>query len=138
MLDLFVCLRPVQYFTGVPSPVKHPEKVNVVIFRENTEDIYAGIEWAAGSDGSKKVLGFIEKEFPKAFEKIRFGSYPFPEEIRTRINTLFDKDKARIEEICHLDFVVGELFAAAANRVIAEAGMTNDRVDLIATAGQTI
>jgi isocitrate dehydrogenase len=74
MLDLFVCLRPVQYFIGVPSPVKHPEKVNVVIFRENTEDIYAGIEWAAGSDGSKKILNFLQKEFPKSFEKIRFGT----------------------------------------------------------------
>ena len=74
MLDLFVCLRPVQYFTGVPSPVKHPEKVDMVIFRENTEDIYAGIEYAAGSDGSRKILEFLEKEFPKAFEKIRFGT----------------------------------------------------------------
>ena len=74
MLDLFVCLRPVQYFTGVPSPVKHPEKVDMVIFRENTEDIYAGIEWAAGSDGSKKILDFLQKEFPKSFEKIRFGT----------------------------------------------------------------
>src|SRR3954468_496385 len=68
MLDLYVCLRPVQYFQGVPSPVKHPEKVEMVIFRENTEDIYAGIEYAAGTDDSKKMLGFIEKEFPKAFE----------------------------------------------------------------------
>jgi isocitrate dehydrogenase len=74
LLDLFVCLRPVQYFTGVPSPVKHPEKVDMVIFRENTEDIYAGIEYAAGSDGSKKILDFLQKEFPKAFEKIRFGT----------------------------------------------------------------
>lgn len=74
LLDLFVCLRPVQYFTGVPSPVKRPEKVDMVIFRENTEDIYAGIEYAAGSDGSKKILAFLEKEFPKAFEKIRFGT----------------------------------------------------------------
>src|SRR6266513_3158653 len=74
MLDLFVCLRPVQYFAGVPSPVKHPEKVNMVIFRENTEDIYAGIEYAAGSDGSKKILDFLQKEFPKSFEKIRFGT----------------------------------------------------------------
>src|SRR6202795_738445 len=74
MLDLFVCLRPVQYFKGVPSPVKHPEKVNMVIFRENTEDIYAGIEFAAGSDGSKKILDFLQKEFPKSFEKIRFGT----------------------------------------------------------------
>src|SRR5436190_2113025 len=74
LLDLFVCLRPSQYFTGVPSPVKHPEKVNMVIFRENTEDIYAGIEYAAGTDGSNKILDFLQKEFPKAFEKIRFGT----------------------------------------------------------------
>src|SRR6266481_5172216 len=74
MLDLFVCLRPVQYFTGVPSPVKHPEKVNMVILRENTEDIYAGIEWAAGSEGSQKILDFLQKEFPKQFDKIRFGT----------------------------------------------------------------
>ena len=65
MLDLFVCLRPVQYFKGVPSPVKHPEKVDMVIFRENTEDIYAGIEWAAGTPEAQKVLDFLEKEFPK-------------------------------------------------------------------------
>src|SRR3954465_3540216 len=54
MLDLYVCLRPVRYFKGGPSPVKHPEKVDMTIFRENTEDIYAGIEWEAGSDGVKK------------------------------------------------------------------------------------
>src|SRR6187399_3404088 len=74
LLDLFVCLRPVQYFKGVPSPVKRPEKVDMIIFRENTEDIYAGIEYAAGTDDAKKVLAFIEKEFPKAFSKIRFGT----------------------------------------------------------------
>ena len=74
MLDLFVCLRPVQYFEGVPSPVKRPEKVDMVIFRENTEDIYAGIDYAAGSDEAAKILAFFEKEFPKEFEKIRFGT----------------------------------------------------------------
>src|SRR5476649_120090 len=72
LLDLFVCLRPVHYFKGVPSPVKHPEKVDMVIFRENTEDIYAGIEWSAGSPEAKKVLDFLAKEFPKEFKKIRF------------------------------------------------------------------
>jgi anhydro-N-acetylmuramic acid kinase len=71
-------------------------------------------------------------------EIVRFGSFPFPRDIRKRINTLFDKRKARIEEICHLDFVLGELFAAAASRLIKEAGMKNDQVDLVATAGQTI
>jgi len=80
MLDLYVCLRPVQWFAGVPSPVKHPEKVNMVIFRENTEDIYAGIEYAPGTPEAQKILDFIAKEFPKAFEKIRFGTQPKAEE----------------------------------------------------------
>ncbi len=74
MLDLYVCLRPVQWFEGVPSPVKRPEKVNMVIFRENTEDIYAGIEWAGGTPEAKKMLDFLEKEFPKQFAKVRFGT----------------------------------------------------------------
>jgi isocitrate dehydrogenase len=74
MLDLYVCLRPVQYFTGVPSPVKRPEKVEMVIFRENTEDIYAGIEYAGGTPEAQKLLDFIAKEFPKDFAKIRFGT----------------------------------------------------------------
>jgi isocitrate dehydrogenase len=74
LLDLYVCLRPVQWFKGVPSPVRHPEKVNMVIFRENTEDIYAGIEWAAGTSDAKKVLDFLEKDFGKMFEKVRFGT----------------------------------------------------------------
>ena len=73
-LDLYVCLRPVRYFDGVPSPVKQPELVDMIIFRENTEDIYAGIEWPAGSPEANAVLTFIEKEFPKSFEKIRFGT----------------------------------------------------------------
>jgi isocitrate dehydrogenase len=74
MLDLYVCLRPVRYFTGVPSPVKRPEKVEMVIFRENTEDIYAGIEYAGGSPEAQKVLDFLSKEFPKEFKKVRFGT----------------------------------------------------------------
>ena len=73
MLDLYVCLRPVQYFQGVPSPVKHPEKVNMVIFRENTEDIYAGIDYQAGSPEAKKIIEFIQRELPAGFKKIRFG-----------------------------------------------------------------
>jgi isocitrate dehydrogenase len=71
-LDLYVCLRPVRYFKGVPSPVKSPEKVDMAIFRENTEDIYAGIEFEAGTDRAKKVLDFLKAEFPKDFAKIRF------------------------------------------------------------------
>jgi isocitrate dehydrogenase len=74
MLDLYVCLRPVQWFNGVPSPVKHPEKVDMVIFRENTEDIYAGIEYAGGTPESQKILDFLGQNFPKEFKKIRFGT----------------------------------------------------------------
>ena len=74
LLDLYVCLRPVQYFKGVPSPVKRPEKVDMIIFRENTEDIYAGIEYAGGTPESNKILDFLAKEFPKDFDKIRFGT----------------------------------------------------------------
>ncbi|WP_322521986.1 NADP-dependent isocitrate dehydrogenase [Guyparkeria halophila] len=69
-LDLYVCLRPVRYFTGTPSPVKHPEKTDMVIFRENSEDIYAGIEWAAGTPEVKKVIDFLTKEMN--VENIRF------------------------------------------------------------------
>jgi isocitrate dehydrogenase len=74
LLDLYVCLRPVRWYRGVPSPVKHPEKVDMVIFRENTEDIYAGIEYAAGTPEAQKLLDFMAKEFPKDFKKVRFGS----------------------------------------------------------------
>ncbi len=70
MLDLYVCLRPVRYFTGVPSPVKAPEKVDMVIFRENTEDIYAGVEWEANSEAVQKVIAFLQQEM--GVTKIRF------------------------------------------------------------------
>jgi isocitrate dehydrogenase len=72
-LDLFICLRPVRYFKGVPSPVKEPEKVDMVIFRENSEDIYAGIEWPADSEGAKKVIEFLQKEM--GVKKIRFPEH---------------------------------------------------------------
>ena len=72
LLDLYVCLRPVRWFKGVPSPVKHPEKVDMVIFRENTEDIYAGIEFEAGTEENKKFLDILKREFPKSYAKIRF------------------------------------------------------------------
>src|SRR6266581_1987546 len=74
LLDLYVCLRPVQYFKGVPSPVKHPEKVDMIIFRENTEDIYAGIDYQAGSPEAKKILDFMQRELPAAVKKIRFAA----------------------------------------------------------------
>src|SRR5256714_1137351 len=98
LLDLYVCLRPVQYCKGVPSPVKRPEKVDMIIFRENTEDIYAGIEYAAGTPESNKILDFLAKEFSKEFDKIRFatqekatkfwssvGAKDFPTDVRVGI-----------------------------------------------------
>jgi isocitrate dehydrogenase len=74
VLDLYACVRPVRYFDGVPSPVKHPEKVDMVIFRENTEDVYAGIEWPAGSEGANAVIGFLNTMERRSTAKIRDGS----------------------------------------------------------------
>ena len=74
LLDLYVCLRPVRHFAGVPSPVKAPDKVDMVIFRENIEDLYAGIEYRAGTPEAAKLLQFIETTYPKDFAKIRFGT----------------------------------------------------------------
>jgi isocitrate dehydrogenase len=85
LLDLYVCLRPVRYFRGVPSPVKKPEDVDMVIFRENTEDIYAGIEYEAGSPEAKKTLDFLAQNFPKEFGKIRFGTVERAEEWNRRL-----------------------------------------------------
>ena len=72
ILDLYVCLRPVRWFTGVPSPVKRPDLTDMVIFRENTEDIYAGIEFQEGTEDAKEFRKFLKKSFPKAYEKVRF------------------------------------------------------------------
>jgi isocitrate dehydrogenase len=94
LLDLYVCLRPVRYFTGVPSPVKRPEKVDMVIFRENTEDIYAGIEYAGGTPEVQKVLDMLAKEFPKEFKKIRFGT---KEAAADWLKTIGSKEEAMIE-----------------------------------------
>ncbi|MBX0327879.1 NADP-dependent isocitrate dehydrogenase [Oscillochloris sp. ZM17-4] len=74
MLDLYVCLRPVRHFANVPSPVKRPDKIDMVIFRENTEDIYAGIEYRAGTPEAQTVLDFLEATHPKDFSKVRFGT----------------------------------------------------------------
>jgi isocitrate dehydrogenase len=65
LLDLYACVRPVRYFAGVPSPVRHPEKLDVIVFRENTEDVYAGIEWPAGSAEALKIIAFLERELGK-------------------------------------------------------------------------
>src|ERR1700726_1655272 len=72
ILDLYVCLRPVRWFTGVPSPVLHPELVDMVIFRENTEDVYAGYEVQAGTEGARKMLAFLKQEFPTSYASVRF------------------------------------------------------------------
>ncbi len=85
LLDLYVCLRPVRWFQGVPSPVKKPGDVDMVIFRENTEDIYAGIEFLAGTPEARKVLDFIEKEFPKDFKKVRFGTEKATQDWRSQV-----------------------------------------------------
>jgi isocitrate dehydrogenase len=83
VLDLYACVRPVRYFTGVPSPVKEPEKVNMTIFRENTEDVYAGIEWPAGSEGANAIVDFINsmerRETAKIREKSAIGIKPISE-----------------------------------------------------------
>ena len=100
-LDLYVCLRPVRYFQGVPSPLREPEKTDMVIFRENTEDIYAGIEWPEGSEGAKKVIAFLQKEM--GVDQIRFpetssiGIKPVSEEgserlVRKAIQYAIDND----------------------------------------------
>jgi len=74
VLDLYVCQRPIKYYGGIESPTRHPEKVNIVVFRENTEDIYTGVEFEAGTRDNIKMLQFIKTEFPDQFAKIRFGS----------------------------------------------------------------
>src|SRR5574342_1384921 len=72
VLDLYVCLRPVRYYKGVPSPVKHPEHVDMIVFRENTEDIYTGIEFPYGTEENKKFKSLLKENFPKEYGKIRF------------------------------------------------------------------
>ncbi len=105
ILDLYVCLRPVRYFKGVPSPVRQPEKVDMVIFRENTEDIYAGVEWPAGSDDVKKVIRFLQEEMD--VNKIRFpetsgiGIKPISQEgssrlARAAINYALDRGRRSV------------------------------------------
>src|SRR5688572_18068425 len=91
LLDLYVCQRPVRYYTGVPSPVKHPEYVDMVIFRENTEDIYTGIEFQYGTEENKKFKEVFQEAFPKEYAKIRFpdtagiGLKPVSEEGTARL-----------------------------------------------------
>jgi isocitrate dehydrogenase len=88
MLDLYVCLRPVRWFSGVPSPVKNPGAVDMVIFRENTEDIYAGIEYAAGSEDNARFMKLFAEAFPKEFKKIRFGTKAAGEAWQKQLETI--------------------------------------------------
>jgi isocitrate dehydrogenase len=90
LLDLYVCLRPVRHFTGVPSPVKKPELVDMVVFRENTEDIYAGIEYRGGTPESQRVLEFLRETFPDDFRKVRFGTTERTNEFLQRISPEFE------------------------------------------------
>ncbi len=87
-LDLFACVRPVRWFEGVPSPVKEPQKVDMVIFRENTEDIYAGIEWPGGSGDARTLLDFLAREFPQGYGKIRFGSQEKVDKWQRRLESI--------------------------------------------------
>jgi isocitrate dehydrogenase len=88
ILDLYVCLRPVRWYKGVPSPVKRPQDCDMVIFRENTEDIYAGIEYAAGTAESQKILDFWQQNFPKEFAKIRFGTEKAAKDWQTLLESI--------------------------------------------------
>ena len=107
MLDLYVCQRPIRWFEGVPSPVRDPSAVNMVIFRENTEDIYAGIEFEEGSDDCRKLLERLQEEFPERYAKIRFpatsgiGFKPISEEgtdrlVRSAIQYAIDNNRASV------------------------------------------
>ena len=91
MLDLYVCLRPVRWFKGVPSPVKQPSKVDMVIFRENTEDIYAGIEFEMGSEAAKKMLAFLKDRFPGR----NGASGPFCDRLRDRESAEVGDDRSQ-------------------------------------------
>lgn len=94
ILDLYVCLRPVQYYPGTPSPVKKPEAVDMVIFRENTEDIYAGIEYAAGTKDAALFMKFLKKNFEKDFNKIRFND---KKRVKEYLKAAHIKDEAEVE-----------------------------------------
>jgi isocitrate dehydrogenase len=91
ILDLYACVRPVRYFQGVPSPMKHPEYVNMVVFRENTEDVYSGIEFEQGTEGNDKLKAFLRDQFPDDYARIRFpnsvalGIKPMSKEGTTRL-----------------------------------------------------
>ncbi|MSR84098.1 MAG: NADP-dependent isocitrate dehydrogenase [Candidatus Latescibacteria bacterium] len=102
ILDLYVCLRPVRYFQGVPSPVKHPELVDMVIFRENTEDIYAGIEFQHGAADTDKLKALLKEHFPKFFQKIRF-----PDTVGLGIKPVSQEGTARLVKAA-IDYAIAQ------------------------------
>ena len=102
ILDLYVCLRPVRYFQGVPSPVKHPELVDMVIFRENTEDIYAGIEFQHGAADTDKLKALLKEHFPKLFQKIRF-----PDTVGLGIKPVSQEGTARLVKAA-IDYAIAQ------------------------------
>jgi isocitrate dehydrogenase len=99
-LDLYACVRPVRYFTGVPSPVKRPEEVDMVVFRENTEDIYAGIEYQAGTDEVKQLLSLMKEHFPDSYKQIRF-----PESAGIGIKPVSQEGTARLVQAA-IDYAI--------------------------------
>lgn len=101
-LDLYVCLRPVRHFQGVPSPAKHPELVDMTIFRENTEDIYAGVEFKAGSPEAQRILDFLKAEFPDRFARIRF-----PQECGIGVKPVSREGTQRLVEAA-IDYAIRE------------------------------
>lgn len=117
MLDLYVCLRPVRHFAGVPSPVKRPELVDMVIFRENTEDIYAGIDYPAGSPEAQQVLEFIAQNFPKDFNKVRFGT---PERMKEFLN-LIEPGSNGVEAMVEVGIGIKPVSRLGTERLVASA-----------------
>ncbi|MCC7262406.1 MAG: NADP-dependent isocitrate dehydrogenase [Candidatus Latescibacteria bacterium] len=102
ILDLYVCLRPVRYFQGVPSPVKHPELVDMVIFRENTEDIYAGIEFQHGAADTEKLKALLKENFPKLYQKVRF-----PDTVGLGIKPVSQEGTARLVKAA-IDYAIAQ------------------------------
>jgi isocitrate dehydrogenase len=114
LLDLYVCLRPVRHFAGVPSPVKRPDQVDMVIFRENTEDIYSGIDYRAGTPEAKKILDFLRDTFPEDFEKVRFGT-------TTRMNEFLHQFDPHAEGVVEVGIGIKPVSRIGTERLVAAA-----------------
>jgi isocitrate dehydrogenase len=114
LLDLYVCLRPVRHFAGVPSPVKRPDQVDMVIFRENTEDIYSGIDYRAGTPEAKKILDFLRDTFPEDFEKVRFGT-------TTRMNEFLHQFDPHADGVVEVGIGIKPVSRIGTERLVAAA-----------------